>query len=70
VLLEALVRAERVLPKFNYKHTIVLPRTTSNKAVNLCLVKDANPVLDYRLVCVLDNLVEALSKSDKGKLGN
>jgi hypothetical protein len=68
--LEALVRAERVLPEFDHKHTIVLPRTVSNKAVNLCLVKDADPVLKYNLVYVLNKSVETLSKNDKGGLGD
>jgi hypothetical protein len=67
---DALVRPERVLPKFNYKHTIVLPRTASNKAVNLRLVKDANPVLEYRLMCVLNEALKTLSKDDKGGLGD
>jgi hypothetical protein len=48
----------------------VLPRTASNKAVNLRLVKDANLVLKYRLICVLNKALETLSKDDKGRLSN
>jgi hypothetical protein len=48
----------------------VLPRTASNEAVNLRLVKDANPVLKYRLICVLNKALETLSKDDKGGLSN
>jgi hypothetical protein len=48
----------------------MLARTAGDKAVNLCLVKDANFVLADRLVRALNELVEALSKEDKGGLGN
>jgi hypothetical protein len=48
----------------------VLPRTASNKAVNLRLVKDANLVLKYRLICVLNKALKTLSKDDKGGLSN
>jgi hypothetical protein len=107
---DALVRAERVLPEFDHKHTIMccwfgyryhtlsphtyiyiaallhsysinsvlhssittireimLPRTASNKAVNLRLVKHANLVLEYRLVCELNKVLKTLSKDDKGE---
>jgi hypothetical protein len=48
----------------------MLPRTASNKAVNLRLVKDADPVLEYRLVCELNKALEALSKDNKGGLSD
>jgi hypothetical protein len=48
----------------------VLPGTASNKAVNLRLIRDANSVLKYRLVCVLNKALKTLSKDDKGGLNN
>jgi hypothetical protein len=49
-------------------HTIVLPGTASNEAVNLRLIKDSNPVLEYRLVCMLNKALKIVSKDDKGGL--
>jgi hypothetical protein len=40
------------------------------KLFNFRLVKDANPVLKYKLMCVLNKALETLSKDDKGGLGN
>jgi hypothetical protein len=48
----------------------MLAQTASNKAINLCLVKDANSVLADRLVRALNKLVKTLSKEDKGGLSN
>jgi hypothetical protein len=48
----------------------VLPGTASNNAVDLRLVKDTNPVLEYRLMCVLNKALESVSKDDKGGLGD
>jgi hypothetical protein len=45
-------------------------QTASDKAVNLCLVKDADLVLADRLVRALNKLVKTLSKEDKGRLSN
>ena len=61
---------ERVLSKLNYKHMIVLPKSASNEAVNLCLIKDANPVLEYRLVYMLNKALKTLSKNNKGGLSD
>jgi hypothetical protein len=48
----------------------MLNQIARNKAVYLCLIKDANLVLADRLVRALNKLVEALSKEDKGRLSN
>jgi hypothetical protein len=45
-------------------------RTAGDKAVNLCLVKDADLILADRLVRALNKLVKTLSKEDKGGLSN
>lgn len=42
----------------------MLTRVANNKAINLCLVKDANLILANRLVCALNKLVKTLSKED------
>jgi hypothetical protein len=42
--------------------------TTSNKAINLCLVKDANLILADRVVYVLNKLVKTLFKYNKSSL--
>jgi hypothetical protein len=48
----------------------MLNQIARNEAVYLCLIKDANLVLADGLVRALNKSVEALSKEDKGRLGN
>jgi hypothetical protein len=48
----------------------MLARTAGDKAINLCLVEDANLVLADRSVRALNKSVETLSEEDKGGLGN
>jgi hypothetical protein len=58
--LDTLVRTECALLQFDHEHTVVLARTAGNKAVNLCLVENANSILVDRLVSALNKSVEAL----------
>jgi hypothetical protein len=58
------------LPKLYYKYIIILSRTTSNKTIDLSLVKDANSILTNRLVCVLNKALKALTKDNKVRLSN
>jgi hypothetical protein len=48
----------------------MLSRITSNKTINLSLVKDANSILTNRLVYVLNKALKALTKDNKISLSN
>jgi hypothetical protein len=49
---------------------MILAWSVSVKAVDSCLVKDADLVLADRLMCALNKSVKALPKEDKGRLSN
>jgi hypothetical protein len=49
---------------------IVLPRMASDEAIKLCLIKHANPVVKYRLVCMLNKALKTLSKDNKSGLSD
>jgi hypothetical protein len=45
----------------------MLARTADDEAVDLCLVEDADPVLAYRLVRVLNKSIKTLSQYYKSE---